>query len=194
MYDVLRVYRRGDLTGGDVIDLNRNGRIHLHDVERFHPVPWSEVIAAQDAHEVVRRLEHERGWILHGTAPATRRAGLTYRTLARILLRTLDDRDAWTVEMEYLDASDLDEPEHFDASAFPSAERATSSLADDGRDRLEWARWWVVLRSGTAVLALHDSALLYDRAGGSVDLMEIYRHRHDIDDVTSAALAHAVLT
>ncbi|MBI5160055.1 MAG: hypothetical protein HY996_01315 [Micrococcales bacterium] len=189
MYDVLRIYRspRDETSGmpSDVIDLNRNGGIHIHDTPENRRISWEEVILVKDPAEAVNELERLRGW--SPTDAVESPASLVYRVCARILLRTLADDRPWDITMGYLDADDADAGYHFDVSRFPSAAAATSHLRES--DWLAWSRWWVARLNGSPVLVMHDAGTAHNRDGDSMDLLRL---RDDIDGLTSAVFRFAV--
>ena len=80
MYDVLRVT---DPIAEGVVDLNRNGHIHLHGDS--NGVSWADAFASNSSHDLVKQLEQRRGWPPHLSTPATTPTSLVYRLISRLL-------------------------------------------------------------------------------------------------------------
>lgn len=187
-----------DLSGGQVRiqvrrDLSRpsGGATHvtLHPILGIEGVahaqwtPWSDVLAEDNPHVWVQRIEQKFGWT-RPSASATTSRSLTYRTLARLLHDSLNDRErpdvvSWNSR---LGATPHDE-------SWLSLFEGLSPLFSRP-NRMEDPALWVVFRGGPAgVLVLSESGFAFRRDGNEpVDLMKRYVPRRRIEDVVADLL------
>lgn len=193
--DVLRIWgpRRGALGETDVlVDMNREGTIHLRDEEPSAWITWAEVMAAQSPHAIVKRIEEFQGLRLTRQAPSTTATSLVYRAIARLLNDKLNDRHPWDVRMEFLDSSDSDgSGRRRFVDAFPSAAealvraRSRASVVDPAE------HFWAILREGECRAVLDDAGVLHRSNGAPIELLPVYRRRRRLFDVL-AVLEEAV--
>lgn len=190
MYDVLRVFdpllaQPGE---GGVIDMNRAGRIHLHDVPGYAPIEWNEAISAESPHQLVKILEGHRRWALNQQSPPTTRASLSYRVLSRVLSSKLNDRERWDVRSLYADVDSLSAGvrEHL-STAFPGVESLTRELRETTAPGVPVeSRLWAITRAEKPVLLLDDRGFAYTTSGSRIDLFERYSTGASVDTIVAS--------
>lgn len=182
-YDVLSVtHRRGFQLDEVRLDLNRNGSLHIQP-HASGWMTWTQVMAQQDPHTVVRRAEKALGWN-PPPGPQTTRRALTYRVLARALAITLDDRHWWDVRMGFVDASGDpdDNPDYGLEASHPAAIRHARTLLSFDGDYPLCHLWvlgydlWSDERHVVAVLS-DDARVFLTGNDEPIDLMDLYRKR-----------------
>jgi hypothetical protein len=184
MYDVLRVFvPLTDPVGmGEVIDMNREGRIHLHDVETFKPVSWSAALAAQDPHDIVKQIESWRGWELTRKGPATTPTTLVYRLISRVLTKNLNGRNRWDARSIYLDHAIQSSRRIEFIDAFPAAEGILTELRESTPEEQDCAsRMWVILRDETPMMLLDDRGFAHSKDGTRTELLPLYKTSGSLD-------------
>ena len=178
MYDMLRIFAplTDPVRMGELVDMNRAGRIHLPDVESFDPILWSAGLSAQDPHEIVKKIERGRGWELTRKSPATTPTSLVYRLISRVLTRNLNDRYHWDARSVYLDHALGSSRRSEFIDAFPTAEgilaelRATTPQEQDCASRM-----WVITRDDDPAMLFDDRGFAHSKDGTRTELMSLYK-------------------
>ncbi|WP_306215342.1 TY-Chap2 family putative peptide chaperone [Actinoplanes sp. RD1] len=170
MYDCLSLFRDGD----KLIDINREGSVHVHRESRWTPVPVEALLDIHDVTAFVHDLEEAAGLRSPAHAPASTPAVLAYRVIAQIMAITVNAKETWDVRNVLLDASGMGggvKEEYL--TPFPvAAERARQVRADDLLG-IPYYRYWCVLRAGKPVAILDTDGFVY--AGQQViALPEVY--------------------
>lgn len=189
-YDCLGVVDGGRPDRGAVIDLNRTGSLHVHQPASCQAATWADVMAQDDPHEMVKRLER-LARLTPTPRPVTTRRALTYRSIAHLLRATLDDRHRWEVRSAHSDSSGDGDGSGRDRRAwlalFEDARQAAGELPAAGWFGEPWSRTWLVLRRGEPVAALLDDARVFRSGRDPVDLMIEYRQAGRLAPVVGAA-------
>jgi hypothetical protein len=179
MYDVLIVRpRSGEDFASTRAMLNRSGSVQVQLARYVEPNTewigtWSDVIAAADPHEFVKRIERVASWNPSAKTPATTERSIAFRVVSALMTTMVNDRSRWDVRNESLNEfiSGADDA-HFDR--FADARRdllATATYADWDDSR---AHFWVVLRDDDAIGMISEEGRLYlPRA--RQDLLSVYR-------------------
>ncbi|MCW2748372.1 MAG: hypothetical protein JWP10_1514 [Nocardioidaceae bacterium] len=188
MYDILRVFDPHAAERGheQVVDMNRAGRIHLHNIERFEPISWRQVLGAHSPHDTVKILETLRGWNLTQQSPSTTPTSLTYRVIAGILTRKLNDRHRWDTRSAFLEThSQSGGGVREDALlAFPVIETLANKLRDNRTPFLPpESRLWVLQKDSDLVLLFDDRGFAHSREGAVIDLMAVYKRSKSLEEV-----------
>ncbi len=142
-YDCLRLVRGGEA----LIDINRGGSIHVHELSEPFGVAVAELVAFEDPGEIVGRVEEAARLGSPERAPASTPAVLTFRAIARIMEITVNDRARW-------DARNVGASSHAPPSSL-------DRFPVQGERRLDDGRFWVVLRDGEAMAVLDTDGFAY---------------------------------
>lgn len=145
--------------------------------------PWSTVFAGDDPHEWVTRIEQKFDWKQANTSPTTHRS-LTYRTIARVLNDTVNERE----RLEVVSWDSILGATPHDSSWLSLFEGVAPMLAQPGHTQ-ESPRWVIFRGSPHGVLVISESGRAFRRDGAEpVDLMSKYARRHRIEDVVADLL------
>lgn len=189
-YDCLGVVDDRHPERGAVIDLNRAGSLHVHQPAARRAGAWADVIAQDDPHAMVKRLER-LARLTPTPRPVTTRRALTYRVVAHVLRATVDDRHHWEARSAHLDSAGDDDSSgrdrHVWMADFEGARRAAGELPAAGWFGEPWSHTWLILRGGEPVAALLDDAHVFRIGGDPVDLMTGYRKAGRVAPVVAAA-------
>jgi hypothetical protein len=172
-YDCLALVRR-EQGPTSVIDLNRAGRLHVHQPETATVATWLDVVNATDPHQVVKALERAARLQPVSGLPTTPEL-LTYRVIARVLASVVDDRHTWDARCEAHDTTGgmgsgpCGYLEHF-----PRAGAAVREFPALGRPLEPDSHVWALLRDDEPVALLDIHGTVYTRTA-TVDLMPAYR-------------------
>ncbi|KGM14447.1 hypothetical protein N869_11050 [Cellulomonas bogoriensis 69B4 = DSM 16987] len=179
MYDCLTLHGRGP----GYVDLNREGRIHVHP-ELIGFMTWARALEMPDPHDAVVAIEAAWGRPGPQKAPRTTATTLTYRVVARALGMLVNHRDDWDVRMANPGQPYYGGPEPTVATWLASAGADRLFPSDAIRDGVlrAWATRnpidsgvWAVLREeeALAVLDAHEG-IAYTRTG-AVPMLPAYR-------------------
>ncbi|WP_156023420.1 hypothetical protein [Terracoccus sp. 273MFTsu3.1] len=153
-------------------DINRNegGSIHVLG-QSTGILSWTEVLALNDPHEVIRIVEAAAGLRAPERTPPSGRSALTFRVISRFLDALLHERHPWDARNAFLDASGWESTRQ-SLARFPFAEAAATPHEDDLLGE-PYYRFWILTRNGEARAVIDTGANLYlsDRV---LDLSERY--------------------
>lgn len=163
----------------------------------FHPVlgiegvgdtqwlSWAAVFAEDDSHTLVKQIEHKLAWTQATRSPTIRRS-LAYRTIARVLSDTVNDKE----RPEVLSWNSMFGATPHDTAWLSNFDGLTSLLTKPGGT--QDPPLWVLFRGGPeGILVISESGTAYRRDGSEpVDLMKRYVLRHRIEDVVTSLLPH----
>ena len=178
--DALRLHVRRDLprdSGGA-----KHVTFHtVHGIEHVEPsqwISWVQVFGTDDPHGWVQRIEQSFAWALPTASPTSGRS-LAYRTIARILTDTVNDR----VRPEVVSWDTMLGATPHDLSWLSLFDGAASGPTPHGHVRD--APLWVLFRGGRqGVLVISERGTAHRRDGaGPVDLLARYQERRHMDDV-----------
>lgn len=146
---------------------------------------WAEVFAEDDPHAAVKRLQADLGWELPTTSPMTRRS-IAYRTAARLLAVTVNDRK----RPEVVSWNSMLGMTPYDSSWLSLFGGLKPLLHPYGYSAPQDPPLWVLFRSTPhGILVLSESGQAFRRDGvPPVDLLARYRERGDMDDVIAGLL------
>jgi hypothetical protein len=151
-------------SGKTLIDINREGRIHVHDGSA-EPIPLTGLFSDDDPHAVVKEVEQVARLAGPEPTPGSTPRVLSWRVAAQCLVCTLNAKQAFDVRNECEDGSYSVGPRG-SLERFPLAlERAREHRPDDLLDEPLY-RYWAVLRDSEAVAILDNDGYAYiaDRA------------------------------
>ncbi|KAB1950061.1 TY-Chap2 family putative peptide chaperone [Brevibacterium linens] len=192
LYDCLSVLSNEGSAKLD-IDLNRNGRIHIHsatpswfDSTRWdirHPVEWSTELEQEDRRRIPRFLEDAAGLRPPSQTPVTTSKTLTCRAIYHLLLFALNEAEYWDIRNGKLDSSGM-----YSDSERPYFEGIESAQIALRQSRpLGWKAnvprydFWGVLRDGKCLGLLQIDGTLHRPNAEPVNLMKIYNaNKRDI--------------
>jgi hypothetical protein len=154
-YDCLAIVSAADDEGH--VDLNRNGRIHL--LQRFdglagpefEPIEWDNYLQA-DPRAFVDDLERSIGLPTPSHVPPSTSRTLTYRVLAALAVTASKSVHPIEIQPGYWDTSGWGGGPNDALDSFPAI---PDVVRRPGRDD-SGERFWVVLRDGVPILALHE--------------------------------------
>ncbi len=169
-YDCLSVFRNNLREEWKaIVDLNRNGSIHVHVDPTWSPRPWTWLMQQSNAHDGIKRIEHAAGLAMDAKAPPSSGAALAYRLASRLLTSMLNDRHSWDVRHEHGDGDD-----HGWATDFPTAQSKKRQMRpEDGRFGTPAWRFWAILRDARPVAIIDTDGELH-LSDGSVNLQAQY--------------------
>lgn len=162
---------------------------------------WHEVIASDDPHAAVRRVEQGAGFGVPAQAAPTNRRTIVYRLAAAILAAKLDDRHSWQIVPAPLVASkELLEQTLATLAQFASTADQVEYAFADITELFEQAAavqktpywhdpFWLVLKDLQPVLVLDESGYAHLPNGVLLDLMSLY----ELLDRDTSAVAGVVL-
>ena len=173
------------------IFMNLVGRIHFFPfaptVSLFEadpePIPWARVLGAESPHEIVKVIEGFMGWT-NPTADATTPRSLVYRLIAAVLSANIDDRERWNIASAYGEGGFEEWPSLLDdyQGCRLALQKDTQMMPPPS------TRVWLIKRGRDTVTVLSELGLLFSRHGDPVDLMSIYKRRHELSDVVAVCL------
>lgn len=158
-YDCLSLVAKNAVAPKTIIDLNRAGRIHVHEPHdpAFEPIEWATTLPVRagdpkrpDAHAVVKRLEDAAGLQSVEHAPPSTPAALVYRVIARVLGGLVNDKYDWDARNEFGDSS-MESGERGYVRAFPAAAEAVRKRRNSDLLGIPSYRFWALLRAEEAV-------------------------------------------
>lgn len=158
MYDSLSLFHNGQ----ELININREGRIHVPDSPGFEPVTFDDLVAAEEPGDVLAIVERAaRLNSLHVT-PSSTPAVLTYRVIAQLMAITVNDKRHWDVRNERFDSSDPGGGgDRGYLAEYPvAAARARETRSDDLLGSPLY-RYWGALRDGKLVAVLDTDGFAY---------------------------------
>ncbi|PPH34525.1 hypothetical protein C5C53_15340 [Rathayibacter sp. AY1E3] len=159
---------------------NQKGRIHFLGLRpEVEPITWQEVLAAENPHEIVQRIEVTLG-LGSSSADATTARSIGYRVVSGLLTRGLNDRRPWDVVFSIEDHLTHISPAPA-LQSFPNLPIPSGLRAEELGDRLR--RILVMTRGGDPVLAVDEDGRAHLRTGEHVDLLTVYKRRRRLDDV-----------
>lgn len=161
-----------DGSGSTVVQLNREGGIHVRDQVGF--MSWENELNLGDRHGAVRRIEAAAGLTAPANTPASTGKVLSYRAIASVLATLLNEREVWDARNYRFDSSNAytDDPA-FDLSPFPTAEAKVDNVRpDDLTDDLRY-RFWGLLNEAEVVAILDTDGVVHLR-DGQRSLVEAY--------------------
>ena len=175
------------------IDLNRNGRMHIHsgtpswfDSTRWdirYPVEWSVELEQEDRRQIPRFLEEAAGLLPPAQTPATTPKTLAFRIIYHLLLFSLNEAEYWDVRNGELDSSGMDGD--LERPYFDEIESARIALRQSRP--LGWKAsvprydFWGVLRDDRCLGLLQIDGTLHRPNAEPVNLMKIYNaNKRDI--------------
>lgn len=176
-----------------LIDLNRNGRIHVHSSpagREVEPIPWATVMRTDNAHEIVKVLEVAAALDAPASTPRTGPSVLAFRIIARILTALVNAKDPWDARNEYDDTSGWECSPRGYVEGFPTAAAAVREQRPTDLYGVPQYRYWALLRDGEPLAILDTDGLLHlhDR---QVDLVAAYKaHNRVLGQVIAAHLGH----
>jgi hypothetical protein len=181
MYDVLAVARiTPDGPSSERLEMNRVGSLHIFP-DKIGWMTWSAVLATDDPHDVVHRVEAALG--LHPSPkPVTSPRALTYRVIARILTSLVDDRNRWDARMGvyvttgYGGGPRQEIDEHF-PHALDHVRRLPTLPSWDGPHRHLWILGYALdndLKAHRVAVLSDDAHLFLPGKKPTVDLMALY--------------------
>lgn len=191
-YDCLSVLNI-ESSGKLYIDLNRNGRMHIHsatpswfDSARWdirYPVEWSTELEQVDRRRIPRFLEDAAGLLPPAQTPVTTPKTLTFRVIYHLLLFSLNEAEFWDIRNGKLDSSGMysdNEPPYFEG--IESAQIALrQSRPLDWKANVPRYDFWGVLRDGRCLGLLQIDGALHRPNAEPVNLMKIYNaNKRDI--------------
>jgi hypothetical protein len=192
MYDCLSLIRRTDTETPTLIDLNREGRVHVHAAETFEPITWAGAFAARGGHDIVHALEKAAGLTPAAKAPPTGPRVLTYRLIARILASLVDDRHQWDARNGQLDSSGMDATNDHrpELLRFPSVVEALCDKRPDDLFGRPAYRFWTLLRDADPVAVLDTDGRLHLQDQPPIEVPPLYRRSRSLTTVISEAMGH----
>lgn len=177
-----------DPRSGSSVFMNFNGSIHLTrgDHRAVDGIGWQAIFEAEDPHEVVKLIETAVGWTKASADPTTPRS-LTYRIIAAVLGRTINDRIRLTVGTHSYGASYFT-PEAMPAwvSEFEGLESAVRACPDEAG--LPLRHFWMIRRGDQPSAVLADNATLYAADDSPTSLMPLYRRARSLEDPVNIVL------
>ncbi|MGP6172196.1 TY-Chap2 family putative peptide chaperone [Microbacterium sp. A204] len=195
MYDVLCVVSTQGLSSESAPDiprvmLNRVGTLQVHEAQSAVTVAsWADVVDAWSPHSVLKELEMATGWGSPSPTPATTSRVLVYRFVASALTMLMNDRHQWDARSVFLDSSHGCLVKDY-LTQFPHAQedlRATPPLGLPGEPE---SHFWALQRDSETMLVLSIEGRVYDKSGGTHDIMPIYQaHDRKLIPFTASLLA-----
>lgn len=169
LYDCLSI-GHWDSAMKTVIDLNREGSLHVHP-HHLSVMTWEGEAEAVDRREVVRRLEGLAGLHPSGATPRTTRKVLAYRIAYQMLLVGLNDKDCWDVRNARIDTSGFSGSTG-DLEGFETAKVAATDRRPDDPLGDPLYRFWKVHHGSLEVSVVDIDAMAHLPRGASLDLYE----------------------
>lgn len=164
MYDCLSIVRYGrDGSGSTLVDLNREGSIHVHP-ENSNLMTWKDELQFGDRHAAVKRIEAAAGLIPPTQTPATTSAVLSYRAIASVLATLLNEREVWDARSYRSDSPYSNDPA-FDVVPFPTAEKAVRASRPDDFLGDPGFRFWGLTKGGKVVAVVDTDGTVHLRKG-----------------------------
>lgn len=195
MYDVLCVASIRALSAGSAGDLprvmlNRVGTLQVHTgQESVTLASWADLIGTSSPHSLVKEVEAGTGWGSPLPTPATTPRTLVYRLIAAALTMLMNDRHRWDARSVFLDSSDGCRVEDY-LERFSGAREALRGTSFVGLPGEPESHFWALQRDGETMLVLSIEGRLYDRSGGTRDLMSTYqKYNRKLIPFTAALLA-----
>jgi hypothetical protein len=174
LYDCLTIVGPGS-DPETLIDLNREGRIHVHARAGFEPIDWEEVLRSANAHDVVRRLEAGAGFEAPTNTPASTPAVLGYRVISRVLSSLVNDKRQWDARNGQFDFADgVFEPNPH-LQQFPTVREAASDRRADDIHGQPHYRFWVISADAELLAVVDSDGGLHLRDRPPVRLPRLYR-------------------
>lgn len=191
-YDCLSVVRRVAGSWTTLIDLNRAGSMHVHQIaadQAFEPLTWDSTFRNDDAHDAVKRLEAAAGLAPPKPSPPTGAAAVTFRVIARLLAGTVNDRRQWDVRNEQQDTSGGEYGRGNYVDALPQLADALDDRRDDDVLGVSRYRYWALLSDAELRAVFDTDGAVHLLNGQSHDLLRLYRyHGRSLTAVLGAAL------
>lgn len=169
--------------GNGVVHLNRAGRMHVVNPRTpdFQPISWraSVPVSAKGdlfdpcAPHVVKTLELAAGLPAPHPTPPLRPATFTYRVIARVLGRLINEKDTWDARNERLHSSHTVTNRGY-LRRFPAAADAARDRRDSDFLGMPTYRFWALLRDGEPVAILDSDGVAY-LPTETYQLPEVYR-------------------
>ena len=181
-YDVLWLRTLGPgkrIDPGDV-PLNRNGTIQIHgrfdgqEVRDWEPKPWSAYLSS-DPYEFLLRLEAAAGLQAPASTPPSTPRTLTYRVLAAVAATAVMSVHPIEIQEGFIDSSGGGGPNRVLDEFAVDRERLVPG-PDDLYGQPGY-RFWIVVRSGTPLVAVDQrDATAWSATGGPpFSLVELYQ-------------------
>ncbi|GAA1276086.1 hypothetical protein GCM10009609_43850 [Pseudonocardia aurantiaca] len=174
LYDCLTIVGPGPHPAS-LIQLNRQGRIHVSARAEFEPIEWQEVLRSADAHDVVRRLEAGAGFRSPTTTPASTPAVLGYRVISRVLSSLVNDKRQWDARNGQLDSADGAFEPNPQLQQFPTVREAASQRRADDILGQPHYRFWVLSGDAEPLAVVDSDGGLHLRDRPHVRLPRLYR-------------------
>ena len=175
------------------IDLNRNGRMHIHsgtpswfDSARWdirHPVEWSTESEQEDRRRIPRFLEDATGLLPPAQTPVTTSKTLGFRIIYHLLLFSLNEAEHCDIRNGELDSSGMySDSERPYFAGIESAQIALRHSRPLGcKAHVPQYDFWGVLRDGRCLGLLQNDGTLHRPNTEPVNLMETYNsNKRDI--------------
>lgn len=165
-YDCLGVRSAAGLS----IDLNREGRIHIHSghdgaAADWEPLEWADYLGS-DPREFCARLERAAGLPRVNTIPSTTPRVLTYRLLAAFARLHVFGRPV-EITMSAIDSSGMGGGPAGWLSDYPAAERRTVE---------DPFGFWHATSRDTEFVVETENAMLHHRDGSTQSLPALYKN------------------
>lgn len=175
------------------IDLNRNGRMHIHsampswfNADRWdirYPVEWSTELEQEDRRRIPRFLEDATGLLPPAQTPVTTPKTLAFRIIYHLLLFSLNEAEYWDVRNGELDSSGMysdNERPYFEG--IESAQIALRQSRPLGwKANVSRYDFWGVLRDDRCLGLLQIDGTLHRPNAEPVNLMKVYNaNKRDI--------------
>ncbi|MBO4238587.1 TY-Chap2 family putative peptide chaperone [Pseudonocardia alni] len=176
MYDCLTLVDPGVAGPTTVLQLNRNGRIHVdpHN-STIEPVEWTKMLAAENSHSVLRSVEgYARLRPPVPRAPTIGPRAMTYRVLAHILACLVDDRSTWDARSGCLDWG-YGLGRHTDLDRFPSIRDGLHDVRESDLFGEPAYRYWLLHCGDEAVAVLDTDGWAHFADRQPVELVPAYR-------------------
>lgn len=188
-YDCLTVYSFAGGQATPLMNLNRNGSMHVHSANDFESLTWDAATSAKGGHDIVRKLEQASGYTISKKAPASGPAVLTYRVIARVLTSLVDDRHSWDARNGQIDSAGSERSE---LRSFPTVVEGLRDKRPTDLFGIPAYRYWILLRDAEplAVLDTDGRVHLPDR---TADLLPVYRESHRSLTVTVGQVLGSLL-
>lgn len=156
-------------------------------------ISWITMMAADNPHEILKRIEVATGLGIPKATPATTPRALTYRAIASVLTTATNDRHEWYA-VPALMLTD-DEPEGASSSyfdCFATAIVARTEYEDRAAAELEAGRAVYFFQPFSALLRDLEPVAIFDNAGtihtimGATELLPVYESIHHNLSLTAA--------
>jgi hypothetical protein len=179
-YDCLAVYESKQQTDAgpghlrQILDINRTGSMHIGGDALV--TDWcDEFLAADNAHTLIKTMEHAVGMSAPARTPDATERTLTVRVLAALAWAGVNSKNWRPIESARFDSSEgVDEGLMIDDRlASAASDRLSISLADDIRGQAAYRFWLVPCGAGSALVETSATAWLPN--GEILDLMAMYR-------------------